>query len=76
MELRDENQRYRNYLEQRKIDEKRQQADFDRAIQTELDKQNAKRLEKVRAEQEKRSKLLREVVEGRQQQLNEKSKIF
>jgi len=68
-ELRDENQRYRAYLEQRKIDEQRQQAELDRVVQSELDKQNAKRAEKARAEQEKRAKLLREVIQGREEQL-------
>lgn len=72
--MRDENQRYRAYLEQRKIDEDRQQKELDRVIQIELNKQNAKRAEKVRAEQEKRSKLLQEVVVGRQQQLIDKGK--
>lgn len=73
MELRDENQRYRSYLEQRKFDEKRQQIELDRILQSELDRQNAKRLEKVRAENDKRAKLLQEVVEGRQQQIIERS---
>ena len=74
LELRDENQRYRAYLEQRKIDEQRQQAELDRVVQAELDKQNAKRAEKARAEQEKRTKLLHEVVQGRQEQLAIKSR--
>jgi hypothetical protein len=73
LELRDENQRYRNYLEQRKFDERKQQIELDRILKAELDRQNAKRLEKVRAEQDKRAKLLQEVVEGRQQQLIERS---
>lgn len=73
LELRDENQRYRNYLEQRKLDEQRQQAELDRILQAELDRQNSIRLQKVRAEKDKRAKLLHEVVEGRQQQLIEKS---
>ncbi|CAF3992046.1 unnamed protein product [Adineta steineri] len=72
LELRNESERYRTYVEQRKLDEKKQQADLDRIVQEELEKQNAKRLEKVRAENEKRAKLLREVVGGRQQQLVEK----
>ena len=67
LELRDESQRYRNYLEQRKIDEQRQQVELDRILQTELDRQNAIRTQKVRAEKEKRAKLLHEVVEGRKQ---------
>ncbi len=75
MELRDENHRYRSYLEQRKFDEKKQQAELDRILQAELARQDAKRLEKVHAERDKRSKLLREVVEGRQQQLLERSMI-
>lgn len=75
MELRDENQRYRSYLEQRKLDEQRQQTELDRFIQAELDRQNAKRAEKQRAEQEKRNRLLHEVIQGRQQQLIDKSKI-
>ncbi|CAF0859905.1 unnamed protein product [Adineta ricciae] len=73
MELRDESLRYRTYLEQRKLDEKRQQAELDRIVQAELDRQNAIRVEKARAEKEKRSKLLQEVVEGRQQQMIERS---
>ncbi|UJR26910.1 hypothetical protein I4U23_008220 [Adineta vaga] len=73
LELRDESLRYRTYLEQRKIDEKRQQIELDRIVQAELDRQNAKRLEKVRAEKDKRAKLLQEVVEGRQQQLIERT---
>ncbi len=75
MELRDENQRYRNYLEQRKFDEKIQQVELDRILQAELDRQNEKRLEKVRAENEKRAKLLREVNEGLQQQVIERGMI-
>ncbi len=75
MELRDENQRYRNYLEQRKFDEKIQQVELDRILQAELDRQNEKRLEKVRAENEKRAKLLREVNEGLQQQVLERGMI-
>ncbi len=75
LELRDESQRYRTYLEQRKLDEKRQQIELDRIVKAELDRQNAKRLEKVRAEKDKRAKLLHEVVEGRQQQLVERSII-
>lgn len=74
LELRDENQRYRNYLEQRKLDEKKQQGDLDRILQAELDRQNAIRAQKARAEKDKRTKLLHEVVEGRQQQLIERSK--
>ncbi len=76
MELRDENSRYRAYLEQRKFDEQRQQIELDRILQAELDRQNAKRLEKVHAEKDKRTKLLHEVIEGRQQQLLERSIIF
>ncbi len=76
MELRDENARYRAYLEQRKLDEKRQQIELDRVIQAELDNQNAKRLEKARAEKDKRTKLLHEVIEGRQQQMIERSTIY
>ncbi len=76
MELRDENQRYRSYLEKRKLDEQRQQIELDRILKAELDRQNAKRLEKVHAEQDKRAKLLREVVDGRQQQLLERSMMF
>jgi DNA anti-recombination protein RmuC len=76
LELRDENARYRAYLEQRKLDEKRQQIELDRIIQAELDKQNEKRLEKVRAEKDKRTKLLHEVIEGRQQQMIERSTIY
>jgi hypothetical protein len=75
LELRDENQRYRNYLEQRKFDEKIQQVELDRILQAELDRQNEKRLEKVRAENEKRAKLLREVNEGLQQQVIERGMI-
>jgi hypothetical protein len=75
LELRDENQRYRNYLEQRKFDEKIQQVELDRILQAELDRQNEKRLEKVRAENEKRAKLLREVNEGLQQQVLERGMI-
>jgi len=73
LELRDESQRYRNYLEQRKIDEQRQQVELDRILQTELDRQNAIRTQKVRAEKEKRAKLLHEVVEGRKQQIIDRS---
>jgi hypothetical protein len=76
LELRDENQRYRAYLDQRKFDEQRQQIELDRILQAELDRQNAKRLEKVHAEKDKRAKLLQEVIEGRQQQLLERSMIF
>jgi len=76
LELRDENSRYRAYLEQRKLDEQRRQIELDRILQTELDRQNAKRLEKVQAEKDKRTKLLQEVIEGRQQQLIERSIIF
>jgi len=76
LELRDENSRYRAYLEQRKLDEQRQQIELDRILQAELDRQNAKRLEKVQAEKDKRTKLLQEVIEGRQQQLIERSIIF
>ena len=75
MELRDENQRYRAYLEQCKLDERNQQIERDRLLQIELDRQNAMRAEKMRAEKEKREKLLREVIQGRQQQLLERSKI-
>ena len=75
LELRDENHRYRTYLEQRKLDEQKQQIELDRILQLELDRQNAKRVEKSRAEQGKRAKLLQEVIEGRQQQLVERRKI-
>lgn len=74
MELRDENQRFRAYLEQRKVDERRQQADLDRVLQTELDRQNQIRADKLRAEKDKRTKLLNEVIAGRQQQLVERSR--
>lgn len=73
LELRDENQRYRNYLEQRKLDEQVQQAALDRVLQTELDRQNAIRAQKVHAEKDKRAKLLQEVVEGREQQVLDRS---
>ncbi|CAF3873138.1 unnamed protein product, partial [Rotaria magnacalcarata] len=72
-ELRDENQRYRAYLEQRKVDEQRQQIELDRALQIEVDRQNAMRAGKLRAEKDKRNKLLQEVIVGRQQQLNERN---
>jgi hypothetical protein len=76
MELRNESQHYRAYVEQRKLDEQRQQAELDRILQAELNRQNAKRAEKVREEKEKRTKLLREVVEGRQQQLVDRSELL
>lgn len=69
-ELREEGQRYRLYLEQRKIDEARQNEALERAVQVELDRQNAKQAAKKRAEQEKRDKLLKEVLAGRQEQLS------
>ena len=75
LELRDENQRYRTYLEQRQLDEQKQQVELDRILQLELDRQNAKRLEKTRAEQDKRARLLQGVIEGRQQQLVERRKM-
>ena len=76
MELRDESQRYRAYLEQRKLDERKQQIELDRSVQAELDRQNAIRLEKVRAEKDKRAKLLQEVAEGQKQQMIERSMIY
>ncbi len=57
------------------MDEKKQQADLDRILQAELGRQNEKRLEKVRAENDKRAKLLREVNEGLHQQTIERSMI-
>lgn len=63
-------------MQQRKIDEQRQQAELDRIVQVELEKQNAKRAEKARAEREKREKLLQEVLQGRQEQLAIKSETF
>ncbi|CAF1104134.1 unnamed protein product [Didymodactylos carnosus] len=71
-ELREEGQRYREYLEQRKLDEKMKEIELEKVLHQELEKQHAKRLESIKVERGKRELLLKQVIEGRQQQLTEK----
>ncbi|XP_066458657.1 cilia- and flagella-associated protein 53 isoform X2 [Eleutherodactylus coqui] len=72
MELQREQQIYRQYLAKQLEEEKRQEKEMDMLIEAELKKSWAKRTEQLRLEKEARNRLMKEVMETRRQQIEEK----
>jgi len=71
-ELREEGQRYRNYLRQMKEDEDAYANQLERLVDGEVEKAWQKKLAQWRLEKEARRKLLHDVLEGRKQQVHDK----
>lgn len=74
MELQKEQQIYRQYLAQQLEEEKRQEREMDKLIETELEKSWAKRAEQLRLEKEARNRLMKDVMATRRLQIQEKCK--
>ncbi|XP_072108292.1 cilia- and flagella-associated protein 53 isoform X1 [Mobula birostris] len=72
MDLRREQQLYRNYLAQKAEDEKRQEEEANRLIEADMEKTWAKRQERVRLKKEAQDRLQKEVMETRRLQIQEK----
>ncbi|XP_040277026.1 cilia- and flagella-associated protein 53 [Bufo bufo] len=72
MELQREQQTYRQYLAQQLEEEKRQEKEMEKLIEAELEKSWAKRAEQLRLEKEARNRLMKDVMETRRRQINEK----
>ncbi|KAM3937562.1 cilia- and flagella-associated protein 53 [Leptodactylus fuscus] len=72
LELQREQQIYRQYLAQQLEEEKRQEREMDKLIEAELEKSWAKRAEQLRLEKEARNRLMKDVMETRRLQIQEK----
>ncbi|XP_055516361.1 cilia- and flagella-associated protein 53 [Leucoraja erinacea] len=72
MDLKREQQLYRNYLTQRADNEKLQEEETNRLIEAEMEKTIAKRNEQNRLKKEAQDSLLKEVMETRKLQVQEK----
>ncbi|OCU02689.1 cilia- and flagella-associated protein 53 isoform X2 [Xenopus laevis] len=72
MELRKEQQLYREYLAQQLEEEKRQEREMDKMIEAELEKSWAKKSEQMRKEKEARKRLMKDVMDTRRVQIQEK----
>ncbi|XP_075049846.1 cilia- and flagella-associated protein 53 [Mixophyes fleayi] len=72
LELREEQQIYRQYLAQQLEEEKRQEQEMDKLIEAEMEKAFAKRTAQLRLEKEARNRLMKDVMDTRRQQIKEK----
>ncbi|XP_039257804.1 cilia- and flagella-associated protein 53-like [Styela clava] len=74
--MREENQRYREYLAQMKEEERIREAEVDRLIDEDVEKMWQKKIAQWRIEREARNKLMQDVMETRKKQLQEKLVIL
>ncbi|XP_053556378.1 cilia- and flagella-associated protein 53 [Bombina bombina] len=72
LELRREQQIYREYLAQQLEEEKRQEIEMDTLIEEEMERAWAKRAEQRKKEKEARDRLMKDVMDTRQLQIQEK----
>ncbi|XP_063312870.1 cilia- and flagella-associated protein 53 [Pelobates fuscus] len=72
LELQKEQQVYREYLAQQLEEEKRQEKEMDKLIEAELEKSWAKRTAQLRLEKEARNRLMKDVLDTRRLQIQEK----
>lgn len=75
-ELREEDQRYRNYLHQEYLAEQQREAEIDAMINSEVERQWQKRLKEWARQRAARKKLMNDVLQTRRQQVQEKCKIL
>ena len=68
-------QRYREYLSEQAREEERRERELDTLVNTEVEKQWAKRLEQWRKEREARRKLMKDVLDTRKKQIQEKCEL-
>ena len=73
-ELREEDQRYRAYLQQLKREEAAKEKEMDRLCDLEVEKMWDKRIKQWRLEKQARKQLLAEVMDSRRKQLDQKRK--
>ncbi|XP_072166700.1 cilia- and flagella-associated protein 53-like [Diadema setosum] len=71
-ELREEDQRYRQYLKDQMLMEQEREAEIDRMISSEVERQWQKRLAQWAKERKARKRLMEEVLAIRQQQVTER----
>lgn len=67
---------YRDYLRNLREEEKLKEKELNEYVNKEIDKQFEKRLSQWRKEKENRKKLMQQVLDERNLQVNEKSKII
>lgn len=73
-ELREEMQRYREYLAAQAHEEEQRERELDALVNSEVEKQWGKRVEQWRKEKEARRKLMQDVLDTRKKQIQEKCK--
>ncbi|XP_071845360.1 cilia- and flagella-associated protein 53-like [Apostichopus japonicus] len=71
-EMREEDQRYREYLQQQMEEEKRLEKELDAMIESEVKRQWQKRLDQWAKEKDARKRLMNDVLSTRRRQLQEK----
>lgn len=74
-ELREEDRRYREYLHQLMEEEKRKEQELENLIHAEVERMWQKRLDAWQRERDARKKLMRDVLEIRAQQVQERCKF-
>ena len=74
-ELREEDKRYRDYLEELKLIEAQREIEMEKLVDMEVEKMWQKRLAQWKLEKQARQNLLQEVLAGRQQQVQKKCKL-
>ena len=74
-ELREEDKRYREYLERLQLEEEMRERELERMCDAEVEKMWEKKVKQWKMEKEARRKLLVDVMAGRRRQLEEKCKI-
>ena len=72
MELREEDQKYRAYLQRLKADEEQRDREIDRLCDIEVEKSWQKKIAQWKTERQARQTLLDQVLAGRQQQVADK----
>lgn len=70
--MREEDQRYREYLQQQMEEEKRLEKELDAMIESEVKRQWQKRLDQWAKEKDARKRLMNDVLSTRRRQLQEK----
>ena len=74
VELRDEDQKYRAYLQRLKADEEQREKEIDRLCDIEVEKSWQKKIAQWKTERQARQTLLEQVLDGRQKQVADKRK--
>ena len=72
VELREEDQKYRTYLQRLKADEEQREKEIDKLCDVEVENMWQRKIAQWRVERQARKKLLEQVMDGRRRQVEDK----